>query len=90
MDNQISTVVDMLRARDRLTKAQLAARAGLPLRTLSRRLNGGGHWEVGEVAALADVFDVPITVLLDGPTGLLRGAVTQRYLSRTAAVTAAA
>jgi transcriptional regulator with XRE-family HTH domain len=86
LDDTVSRVVDMLRTWHRLTKAELAEATGIPLRTLSRRLNGGGHWEWQEVNTLAAHFDVPVSVFKDGPEALIKGArasVIQQYLGDT-------
>lgn len=72
-DEAVARVVDMLRARDRITKSELAQATGIPLRTLSRRLNGGGHWEWREVAQLASYFNVPMAVFHAGPSALIAG-----------------
>ncbi len=74
VDQAVALVVDMLRVRNRLTKADLAEKSGIPLRTLSRRLNGAGHWEWREVAQLAAYFNVPISLFYEGPSDLLGGA----------------
>lgn len=70
-DDTVSRVADMLRVGQGLTKAELAERTGIPLRTLSRRMNGGGHWEWREVAALAVYFNVPMSIFHEGPKALM-------------------
>jgi DNA-binding XRE family transcriptional regulator len=72
-DDAVSRVADMLRVGAGMTKAELAETTGIPLRTLSRRLNGGGHWEWREVAALAVYFNVPMAVFYNGPGALMSG-----------------
>lgn len=69
----------MLRTWHRLTKAEMAEATGIPLRTLSRRLNGGGHWEWQEVAAMSAYFNVPMSVFHEGPEALMSGVRSRAF-----------
>ena len=51
-----------------ISQRDAATRTGIPINTLSRRLTGYSPFLVTELAALADLLDVPLPQLLT-PTG---------------------
>jgi hypothetical protein len=65
--------VHVLMSHPRRTQAEVALGAGIPKRTLIRRMQTGG-WTVEEVRNLARYFGVDVRVLLDGPDALFVAA----------------
>lgn len=78
-DANISAVLRILMAYKHETQQQLVGATGIPQRTLIRRMkNGATGWSAGEVAALADHYEVPVSVFYGGPDELMQGARTSR------------
>jgi hypothetical protein len=50
----------------------LGAYLGIGKATIYKRLNGALPFTVGEVAAIAEFFEIPVDVLFAGPKALLR------------------
>lgn len=89
-DDPIRAAVRVLTALRDQSQTEVALGAGIPKRTMIRRMQVGG-WTVSEVRGLARHFGVQPRVLLDGPASFLReevvpvnddDAVTQRNTAR--------
>lgn len=74
-DANVSAVVKILLAYKHMRQSDLSAGAGIPKRTVIRRMGiSGGGWTAGEIAALSRMFGVPAQVFYDGPDALMAGA----------------
>jgi len=90
----MSTVVKMLMSRDDLQVRSLLAE--LPImshQSFYDRLNASKDWQAGELRALADFFEVDVSLFFEDPDTLLGGpgrgpgkAVTLKYPGELAAV----
>lgn len=78
VDAHVRGVVRVLLAARGQTRDQVADATGIGTKTLGRRMRGESGFSAAEVYALADYFDVPISVLLDGPDALFSVAGSRK------------
>lgn len=71
MDDKIRLVVRMLLAAREMTTIDLGRQLGLGRTPIYDRMQGRKPFTVAEVAAMADMFNVPVSVLFGGPGELL-------------------
>lgn len=70
VDDNVTRVVEILQAYKRLSLNELIIASGIGKSTLIRRRHAGG-WSAAEVARLAEIFEVPVSVFYDGPDNLI-------------------
>jgi transcriptional regulator with XRE-family HTH domain len=78
VEENVREVVRMLMAAKRVDAAELAAVIGVSRASTYERLKGRRPFGIGELAAMAEHFDVPASVFLAGSDGLLRPAASPR------------
>jgi len=59
--NDVSTEIRVIMARRRCNQTRLAKVLGRSQPYISRRMNGGEPWDIDDLSAMAEYFDVPIT-----------------------------
>jgi hypothetical protein len=88
VDRNIRTVVKMLLAAHDEKPPELALKLRWSRSVMYSRLGGDTAFTAAEVAALADHFKVPVTVLFGGPSALLAGreGITPRNIPALATI----
>lgn len=76
IDSNVTGVLEILIAYRRVSFKELIVATGIGKSTMIRRRAQGG-WSAAEVARLAEVLDVPISVFYEGPEKLI--ATSSRY-----------
>lgn len=71
-EDSVRRVVKALLAANDVKAPVLGAYLGIGKATIYKRLNGTLPFTVGEVAAIAEFFELPVDVLFAGPKALLR------------------
>lgn len=71
VSKNVSDVVNLLLARDRMTRHELAEAVGISGSAVTRSMSGERTWRVDEIPRLAEVFDVPINTLFRKATEML-------------------
>jgi hypothetical protein len=74
-DENVRLVVEMLLASRRLHRDALVPVLGVARSTVYAKLGGKQRFTVGEVALLAEFFEISPGAFLSGPSALLRSAV---------------
>lgn len=64
LQNTVAEEIRVLITRNHTTQADVAAVLGMDAGTFSRRLRGHKSFDLDELEALANYFDVPITALI--------------------------
>jgi transcriptional regulator with XRE-family HTH domain len=81
-DDNVRRVAQMLRAAHDMTPQDLGQRIGLSKAQIWDRLRGDKSFNVTEVAAMAELFNVDPGVFILGPEALLGGGATTYEASR--------
>ena len=92
VEANVRIVVRMLMAARGIRPAELALKLGVSKTAVFNRLGGQKPFTLSELGDMADLFDVPPSVLLAGPNALLRtaeGPITHKKLSHVGGVNAA-
>lgn len=77
-ESNTRAVVRMILAARGIGKDTLATTLGISRASLYERLNGRRAFTLGEVAIMAETFDVPVSIFFEGPSELLLGGVGGR------------
>jgi len=72
VNERVSRAVNIMLARDGMSRHDLAEAMNLDPATITRSMRGQRDWKLEDVARLAAVFDVPMALLLDDPDTLVR------------------
>ncbi len=68
----VSRIVKILLARDEMTQQDLADALGYDAATITRAIRGLRDWKLSDVVALAELFEVPISLFFEDPGTLVR------------------
>lgn len=73
VERNISAVFEQLKKRDHDTDAAVAEMLGCDPQTLGRKRRNERKWDAWEVRALADRYDMPVSVFYGGVAALFGG-----------------
>lgn len=84
VERNISAVLEQLKKRDHDTDAALAEMLGCDPQTLGRKRRNERKWDAWEVRALADRYDMPVSVFYGGVAALFGGVQRNSLTPSTA------
>ena len=68
----ISRIVKILLARDEMRQQDLADALDYESATITRKMKGEREWRLNDIVALAEVFEVPVSLFFEEPDSLVR------------------
>lgn len=70
--DNVSRVVKILLARDEMRQSDLANALNYDPATITRSIKGIREWRLNDIVALADFFEVPVSLFFEEPGSLVR------------------
>jgi transcriptional regulator with XRE-family HTH domain len=83
LNERVAEEIRVQLARRNITATELARRAGMTQRSISRRITGEKAIDMDDLEKIAKALDVPITALLPTPTAARKPSASSVQLHRT-------
>lgn len=72
INENVSRIVNILLARDELRKQDLALGLDYDPGTITRAMQGKRSWTLDDLVAMAEFFEVPVSLFFEEPDSLVR------------------